>query len=396
MTRCKRDYSSSAFGKRIQRLPSDTALKQAQNALIAWIQGRSDDQKKLAAWSTENAQQPLATGWEGKLSKHAVKLFGGYTVPAGQVPAGTSATDGNIIGGSLSYALTGYNLGYSQQQIQTQIAPIDARATLIKSRADYLQADTGFKERRRNAAHQKLVEKLAVVQSPNGPLNYGDRIRAIEERAANDLREAHARIRVISRGIQLVYGVPAPGVPPLPAGETEYPPSDLMERTIEWIREVGIVLQDIYNRDQDIVFRISLREILQGSNFSEGRDKGEWQFDFPSGYFKDFRLVRLKGLSANTKCESSIHYSILALPPRDVFMIYGPVWQGVTRRQHVDPCWVSRIFPEDSRRAPDVFGLRTLWNASPFGTWNLRAAPGASLSGLHDLLLNFHLTVQYI
>jgi len=99
---------------------SDLATKQAQTNLLAWIQGREEDQKRLAAWSTENAQQPLATGWEGKLSKHTLKLFGGWTPP--QVPGGTSATDGNVIGGNLSYQLAAYSLDYSQQQIGAQIA----------------------------------------------------------------------------------------------------------------------------------------------------------------------------------------------------------------------------------------------------------------------------------
>ena len=373
---------------------SDVAVKQAQTGLISWIQGREEDQKRLAAWSTENAQQPLATGWENKLSKHTLKLFGGWTPP--QIPSGTSATDGNIIGGNLSYQLAAYSLDYGQQQIGAQVAPIDARAEFVNKRLVYSQADAGFKERRRNAAHQKLVAKLSATLAPDGPLNYQDRLRAIEERAAVDLREAHARMRVVGRGLQVVYGLNILPVPALPSGEQDYPPSNLMEQTIHWIRATGLILQDLYARDQDVVFTLSIKDLLHSTAFRDGRESGSWTFDFPSGYLQHQRLVRLRGISASTRCESSRRYSIVVTPPTDVIMIHGPKWEGVKHRQHVDPCWISRIRDENSRRPPDVFGVRTLWNASPFGAWTIAAAPGTDFKELDDLLLSFNLTSQYL
>jgi hypothetical protein len=371
---------------------SDQAQKTAQTALIAWVQSREEDQRRYSAWSTENAQLPLATGWEGKLSKHTLKLFDGYT-PA-QVPSGSSVTDGNIVGGNLSYLLSGYSLDYSQEQIRSQIAPIDARASFIQSRLAYAQADVGFKQRRRNAAHGKLAAKLDATLAPNGPLNYAARLEAIEDRAATSLREAHIRMRVASRGIPLVYGIDVPQVPLLPAGEGDFPPPDIFERTIEWIREVGLLLQDIYNRDQDIVFGIWLKDLLGHQAFEEGKEKGAWSFDFPSGYFRDFGLLRLRALSANSQCRSGRHYGLVITPPSDTHMIYGPAWSEIARRQRVDRLWISRIFPEDYRRGPDLFGLRTLSNASPLGTWHVTAAPGSDFHGLDDLLLSFNLTVQ--
>jgi hypothetical protein len=374
-------------------LESDKAAKKAQTDLTSWIKQNSDPQRKLAAWSTENAQQPLATGWESKLSQHSLRLYGGYTIDSSLVPAGAKATDGNIIGGVLSSQLADYNFSYQQQQLTAQSAAIDARNVPLSKRVDYLQADSGFKERRKIVAHQKLVDKLAAVQLSNGALNYADRISAIEDRAAYDLHEAYARLRMLREGLALVYAMQAPELPAPPStGDGPIDP-DFMNKLVVWIRHVSMDLQELYNKDQDVIVTIRLKEYLKDHRFHEGRKQGGWEFEIGADRFKGFKLVRLRGLSAVADCNKHRSYSLMAFPPSSSFAIYQAS-ESVPVKQQVDACWMGRIVPADVQSRPEVSGSRVLWNSSPFGRWSLTAGRETSLDDLKDLDLNLHVTTQ--
>jgi hypothetical protein len=374
-------------------LESDKALKKAQTDLANWIQLKSAQQTKLSAWSTENAQQPLATGWEGKMSQHQLRLFGGFTAPGDQVPAGAKATDGNIIGGIISYQLADYGFSYQQQQFAAQAAPIDARSVPLTSRVTYLRADAGFKERRKIAAHQKLADKLDAVQLPNGPLNYADRIAAIEERAAFDLRQAYRRLRVLRQGLRMIYGLDTPELPEAPFGDSAQIGVDFLDQIVLWIRRISILLQDVYNSDQEIVSSFSLLERCTSEKFHEGRKRGYWEFEIGPEHFRDLGLVRLRGISA--AAESGCHfYNLIASAPRESVIVHHPESAPSPVTQRVDECWIGRVPPLSAHIRPDVAGTRALWNASPVGRWRLRAAPETSLEHIKDIQLNLHVVAQ--
>jgi hypothetical protein len=376
-------------------LESDKALKQAQTDLAAWVAQNSDLQTKLAGWSTENAQLPLPTGWEGKLSQHQLRLFGGYSIPAGvAVPSGETATDGNFLGGVISYQIAGYNFAYLQQQLASQSKPIDARSVPLTSRVNYLQADEGFKERRKITAHQKLVDKLRSVQLQNGALNYADRIQAIEDRAAFDLREAYQRMRVLRRGLKVVYGIDAADLPEVPVKDDHTIGVDYLDRLVEWIRRTSIRLQDFYNNDQELMIPISLRDLLTHSGFHEGLKRGYWEFEVGRTRFQGLKLVRMRGISAVSQGHGRI-YSLLAAAPKETEFSYG---ENLAARevQHVDDCWLGQVMERRDQLRPDVWGARVLWNASPFGRWALRAAPGTTLDHLDDIQVTLNVAAQRI
>ena len=58
-------------------LQSDSAYQTVTSALAEWLSSQAVIQKGLAEWSTENAQQPTASGWKNKLSAHHFKILGG-------------------------------------------------------------------------------------------------------------------------------------------------------------------------------------------------------------------------------------------------------------------------------------------------------------------------------
>jgi len=256
-----------------------------------------------------------------------------------------------------------------------------------------LQADAGFKERRKIVAHQKLVDKLNAVQSPNGPLNYADRIGAVEDRAAYDLREAYQRLRVLRSGLSTIYGLDAVALPPPPAigGEVAV---DFLDGIVEWVRRVAVQLQDIYNNDQDVIFPFSLSTHIGREQFHEGLKSGSWEFEIGRSHFHGYRLVRLRGMTAIAHASDDRFYSLMARAPRDSIVVHKTDEASVV--QHVDECWLGQVLPRCAQHRPDVVGTRVLWNASPFGRWRLRAAPGTDLAHLKDLHITLNVSAQVV
>jgi hypothetical protein len=373
-------------------LESDKALKKAQTDLVAFVKSNAERQAQLAGWATENAQQPLATGWEGKLSQHTLRLFNGYSAPADQVPSGAVGTAGNIIGGIISHEASSYALSYTQAQLAAQQGPVDARAIPLEKRVAYLDADAGFKERRKITAHQKLMDKLDAVQTPHAPLNYADRLAAIEQRAAVDLRQAYQRLIAVRTGMALIYGLTVPELPSIPVTPLKEDDFDFLNRLVAWVRHAGLALQRIYDNDQDVVVSLSVAERLKHEHFHEGRKRGYWEFDIEPAHFADFKLVRLRGVSAVSH-STDRSYSFILTPPRDCGVLHGPTRSLTEIALDIDPCWLGQVTSSRSLR-PDICGTRVLWNASPIGRWSLRIAPGTSASELDDLRLNFHIATQ--
>ena len=341
----------------------------------------------------ENAQQPLGTGWEGKLSQHTVRLFGGYQAPASDLPSGGGATEGNLIGGLLSHEMSTYGLTYTQQQLASQQAPVDARLVPLEQRVEYLQSDAGFRERRKIAAHQKLMDKLDAVQLPHAPLNYADRLAAIEDRAALDLSEAFCRLMAVRGGLKLVYGIDAPPLPDVHALPLKNDDFDFLNRLIAWIRHIGLLLQRTYDNDPDVSLSLSVSDLLRGEHFAEGRKRGYWEFDLDATRFADYKLVRLRGVSAVAHSTDRV-YSLSVTAPKDCDMIYGPTPARTRVALDVDACWLGAVAPPRASQRPDVCGTRLLWNASPIGRWSLHLTPGTTAADLDNIQLTLLLSTQ--
>jgi len=374
-------------------LQSDKALAQAQTTLTNFVNSNADQQAKFSAWAAENSQQPLATGWESKLSKHSLRLYGGFTAPAGDVPSGATGTDGNILGGIISHNLANYSFNYTQQQLASQQAPVNARLDWLQKRVTYLEEDAGFRERRKISAHQKLMDKLAAVQAPHGPLNYADRQEAIEHRAAVDLYHAHARLKAVHAGLIDVYGVHPPRLPSLPSTPLKNDDFNFLNEIVDWIRQVSFILQRIYDNDQDLVVSFSVAEMLPHGGFAGGRKEGQWNFTLGPERFQGFKLLRLRGISAVANA-SDRSYSFVIHAPRPGTVFHGHGETGKELSFDIDPCWLGHVAPGTFPWKPEVAGARVLWNASPVGCWKLSVAPGTTACDLHDLRLNLHVTAQ--
>lgn len=378
-------------------LQSDLGFRDATSGLADWVAAQSVSQRSYAAWATENSQQPTATGWESKLAVHKVKLLGGFDPSKTSAPGGLSGyagTEGFCIGGLLSYAIADYSYTYQEKQLRASLAPAAQRSAAVIARVAYLQADSGFRERRKVAAHNKLVSKLQAIRRPNGPLNYADRISSIEERAALDLREAYGRMWSISKGLPTVYGIAAPPLPIVPRSEDGRVNERLLEETVLWLRSVSLTTQDIAMRDQDYVVSVSLRRALGDGAFRAGSRDGLWEFDVDARIFDGLRFLRLRGVSLEVDSSSDEAFAFTLTPPRASAAIMKVGDAPIPTEQEVGDCWIGRARSHKSQRDPEIGGTRVLLNASPIGKWTLVPAPTQNTNDATDIRVNMHLLVQ--
>lgn len=377
---------------------SDSAFIAATRELDDWIASQSDDQKKYTTWSTENAQQPVQTGWENKLSSHTLKLLGGLdptklSIPGG-IPNGYKGTEGFIVGGMLSYKIAEYSFNYQSQQLKAQMAPAARRSLFEDKKTCYYQADTGFRERRKIAAHHKLIRKLELIRLPNGPLNYAQRIREAEERAAVDLNEAYIRMLSVRDGLLILYGIAAPMLPRVRASANEPINVDLLNQMVMWLRSVSINTQDVLMLDQDYVYTISLKRVFGESEFRNGSRQRNWEFQLTPELFQGLKYLRLRGVSIETESSCDASFGFVLTPPQLAKYIYGSDGSAREIEQKVSDCWIGRARSHKSTTPPDIVGTRVLLNVSPVGVWQLRPAPGQNTNDATDIRINFYMAAQ--
>lgn len=386
-------------------LISDNAFQSATGGLADWVRDNSLNQKQYAAWSTENAHLPSMIG-PGALSKnpHPDLLVGRkfdkdwsqFRVP-GNLPANMVGDEGWIIGGMLSYAIADYSITYQEKQLRATVEPIAQRGTMMASRVAYLDADDGFRTRRKIAAHDKLVAKLDAIKIPDGPLNYADRIDAIEKRAAVDLREAYSRMKAVAEGLMIVFGLPAPDLPWVPKASNDAINGKLLQEMITWLRAVALLLSDVAARDQDYVYSISLRQFLGQNSFEKMRDAKtpRWDFDVDAHRFAGLKYIRLRGISLEVDSASDTSYGFVMSPPVQAANIYQVGQAATPIQQIIGDCWVGRARAHASPRDPEIVGSRVLNNASPIGRWTMAPNPlQLRVDQVTDIRVNLHLVIQ--
>jgi hypothetical protein len=386
-------------------LISDNAFRHATGELADFVHDNSANQKQFAAWSAENGHIPSMAG-PGTLTKiaHPDLLVGKkfdkdwsqFKVP-GNLPPTTVGDEGWIIGGMISYAIADYSITYQEKQLRATLEPIAQREDMMVSRAGYLDADAGFRKRRKIAAHDKLIVKLAAINAPDGPLNYSDRIEAIEKRAAVDLREAYSRMMAVAEGIKVVFGLQPPALPWVPKKPEEGINGKLLQELVTWLREVALTVSDIAARDQEYVHSISLRQFLGSPAFEKMRDAStpRWDFDVDARRFSGLKYIRLRGVSLEVDSAGDTSYGFILSTPVQAANIYQVGQAAVPAQQIVGDVWVGRARGHASPRDPELVGSRVLNNASPIGKWSIAPAPlQARLDQVTDIRINLHVVIQ--
>jgi hypothetical protein len=383
---------------------SDQAIVDSQGKLATWVQGQTDAQTMNAVWTTENNEKPTGTGWESSLSDHTPKLYPGswkldpteQSAILGSVPA----TAGYAIGGVLTSRAAKYSFSYAIQQINAQAVPPTSRLPPMTARQNYMQLDTGFRERRRDVAHEKLVAKLNAIAEPDGSMNYNERATRLFSQIETAISEAVVRLTVAKAGLKLVFGEDTADLPTPTTSPTEPLSSDYLFALGQWCQVFADTLQQLKRADQDFVYRTSLRSLIGADKFFQELSGRSWTFQLPKDNFAKLKLLRLKGVAVWTsygvRVDTIIPAGFNVVAPASSTALYGGGRAG-TITQTLNHCWIGRSQewdPSGNRIPPDIGGAGILFNASPIGTWTVSALAGADVNNLQDIILEIFLTVQ--
>lgn len=275
---------------------------------------------------------------------------------------------------SIDAARIGYemSLGSGQHLAAATGYRIDEAAAKIK----YEEQNVNFKRAQTQASCDVFDARMAETTRPNSVLNYGSRMKTIEQRFETDCQDAYDRLVAVKNGIASVYGALS-GLEELPE------PGDVnvFDLSVRFARSAHNVLSKIARRDQNYVMTFSIRAKTSREEFENMLSNG-WVLQIAQEQFPRQRSLRLRGLSAFVRDKKGEHVYTINI---------------MNGEQKVD-LWLGRVGRRTDARDADIVGLMTLHNRSPIGEWKIALHPGSVAQALSDELedveLDLFLAVQ--
>lgn len=294
-----------------------------------------------------------------------------------------------------------------------------AKADSYGARHAWEEVNTGFRKRRTEVARSIADQKAIAYSTPEGPLNYRDQMTRIKARYDRDFRDAIARLPACESGMKMIYGYNEP----LPASVTKLLKAGtasptVFDEALIWVRNSIAYLVKFGQLDQRYSVTVSLKSILGKDGFRKGanvRPWAEWNFEVGDDFFIDQHFVRLRGASVYVIPKGSVIKHVEERHSHGVWTaaIRVPVTSEMTHQfvsgQHeptkvkldqsqIPYCIVGRVAARETMRAPEVVGGVTLFNASPYGTWNLRLSPksseGVGMEELSDVIVELQVAAR--
>ena len=255
-----------------------------------------------------------------------------------------------------------------------------------------------FRRDRREVARIIARKKAAAVTTANGTLNYFEKLTFIADRYNADLREAYARLTKVAKGMEVLYGYSEP----LPKPSTDR----LLDKCVNWARNATNWLVRFTRITQNYVLPISLKRHMSDDEWEEGRKLGRWRFDVSEAEFPQQYHVRLRGISVFVAGRDlkGVWQATVRAPTQDTYVRHHPPsnakvpLDSFQSPEDVPPCRLGRIADRQHLRDPDVTGVSSLHNVSPFGTWELHmgsaSTGGTDTTWLTDVQVDLHLSVR--
>lgn len=265
---------------------------------------------------------------------------------------------GHVIAQELSYAL--------MESIQ------DAENLALSAQENWDKANIEFQKKRTIIARQLQDIKFRAATQADGALNYTSRIERNRISLQQDFRNALARLSVVAKGLDHLYGY----TDPLPDPKS----LDFLDDCVLWTRRAIEYLVRFSRQDQATVIPISLKSFIKDSDWTNGMAAGRWVVTLPSDLFKNFGHVRLRGLTAFVEGTEKDLWQVRVRPPVTSSTVHLNNTTVNLDQKMVPDCYFNRATTRDSIREPDTTGQSSLYNASPVGEWAIEVG-ATSLTG---------------
>lgn len=386
-------------------------------------------QQSVAAYNSE-----VAYSWGLNFSEYKIRTWFEFLYGAGKFEEYVNAAAlGGWIGGCVPWTFNGQSFaGYAQHtfnNVQDTVANHGMNSAAITARKQFNEgyasmdlmrdstntlyqcsksrlpgllakmnwdAKNASFQRRRTAVARKYQDLKAKAASDiDGLLNYQKRLIPLRERFQDDFNHALSRLTAVQQGLVSIYGYDGPSLP-APSKEIDY-----FDKCLQWTRNAIQWLIRFSRMDQNVVFPISVRSLIGGDMFKDGRKDKSWQFRLGNSNFPEMAHVRLRGISSyvmpTAGNEPRVWGFSLAVPKAGLFYHLNGTNHTVDQSK-VPPCRLYRVVRRIDIRESDVAGATALFNASPIGLWTVTldgAIPiGEDYSDLHDIHIDLHLAYR--
>jgi len=268
------------------------------------------------------------------------------------------------------------DLGSAHSREEAQQAVLDW--TLMDQAYQKVQADA------RAAAWQA---KRSAIDDPNGLLNFTTMQASVLARINQDWGTVTDRLAVVQTGLATLFGFAFGSYDSIDAATLA------VRDAIEFINRVTL-------RDQNVVIPLNLRLLMAPTAWNAGLATGQFAFDVDEGgLLASLQNVRLRGLSAVINSPHSGQlWSVRVTLPSDTWSRHGDE-EVVDFTQTLPLCLLNRVTSFDAIRDPDLMGTTSLYNASPFGQWNVTVEPvdptsADAIADIQDFRIDLLLAAQ--
>ena len=279
---------------------------------------------------------------------------------------------------------------------------VPATSTGMYARLQWNQMNAQFIEQRRQNLITQQEEKQNAIQQVNGALNFTSAMQMLVCRYKRDFGDAAARITQAEQGLEQLYGYIDPVYeatkPPLPALD----PGPRFDLWVIWLRDAASWLIRFSQTDQQVTVPVSLKALLKSwDDFTNGK-VCEISMDPPPGLPAMARHVRLRGLSVFSSISSDDGddsdpvqpLQMVITLPSESYCVHLDGSKVNLDQSNIQPTFAGRILPRLIPQQADVLGADNLYNASPFGAWQVQLSNPKVAENLDDIYLDLLLKVQ--
>lgn len=238
----------------------------------------------------------------------------------------------------------------------------------LDNNVDWEEPNICFKQRRTKVNRKYMDLKTKVSVAEDGILNYSKKLPAIQKRFCGDFEFALKRVKKAATGLKNVFGF-----------DDEFPSNHsalvFFDDCLIWTRKMINKLNQFSRLDQNFTITISLQDLLGKDEWSKGKKSGSWSFKVADNLFPNQFHLRLRGISVflGKLRINRLNGTISALVKAPVNSYYTHLNHSKVEvdQSEIPAIRCGRIGTRDFIRTRDVFGVNTLFNVSPLGTWKI-------------------------
>lgn len=278
-----------------------------------------------------------------------------------------------------------------QADIQGQIDACNAMKPGNAAAREWNAKNAEFLRHRANATRNVMRMKAALTYD-GSLLDFAGQMFKVVRRYIEQVDDAYARLKAVETGLKALYAYSLAGtldpLPPLTKDLSSF------DDVVSWTRRVAAWLAAFTRRCHNYVLTLSVRH-LAASKWDGGKANLDWTFCVPTSLFdENERHIRIRGM-CGWCVGADGPYVLDCWPPTDDAMVRFERGDWTRLDQKVARFRIGRVLKLQSATVPEVSGLTALFNASPVGTWRVKAtSPGTDHpSAPDDFFLDLYLSV---